>query len=120
VAPGEVGLTAIQSLSFGVPVITHGDFSNQMPEAESVVHGITGWLFEKNSVDGLRLAMEAALSADIDVMRPACFGMVDNFFNPRKQVQVIARASLGLPAMENDWTVFLDSIQNETLATDTN
>lgn len=114
VAPGEVGLTAIQSLSFGVPVITHNDFADQMPEAESVVHEVTGWLFAKNSVDGLLLAMESALDADIESMRPACFGMVDNFFNPRKQVQVIARASLGLPAMENDWTVFIDSIKNES------
>lgn len=120
VAPGEVGLTAIQSLSFGVPVITHGDFASQMPEAESVVHGITGWLFKKNSVEDMVVAMEAALAVDIDSMRPACFGMVDKFFNPRKQVQVIARASLGLPAMENDWTVFLDNIKNESLASGAN
>ena len=36
VAPGNIGLTAIHSLMFGCPVITHDKFSLQMPEFESV------------------------------------------------------------------------------------
>jgi glycosyltransferase involved in cell wall biosynthesis len=30
VSPGKVGLTAMQSLAYGTPVITHGDFENQI------------------------------------------------------------------------------------------
>jgi glycosyltransferase involved in cell wall biosynthesis len=106
VAPGEVGLTAIQSLSFGVPVITHNDQANQMPEAEAVVDNVTGWLFEKDHKYGLGRAIARALAADRESMRLTCYRMVDLFFNPRKQVEVIQRSSLGLPAQERDWIQF--------------
>lgn len=36
VSPGNVGLTAIHSMSYGVPVATHDNFNNQMPEAEAI------------------------------------------------------------------------------------
>lgn len=42
VSPGNVGLTAIHSLTFGCPVITHGDFPHQGPEFESIIPGKTG------------------------------------------------------------------------------
>ena len=36
VSPGNVGLTAIHTLMFGTPVVTHNDFTMQMPEFESI------------------------------------------------------------------------------------
>lgn len=39
VSPGNIGLTAIHSLTYGCPVITHDNFSNQMPEFESIIQG---------------------------------------------------------------------------------
>ena len=42
VSPGNVGLTAIHALSFGCPVISHGNFPYQMPEFESIIPSITG------------------------------------------------------------------------------
>jgi glycosyltransferase involved in cell wall biosynthesis len=113
VAPGEVGLTAIQSLSFGVPVITHDDASGQMPEAEAIVDGITGWLFHRNDIRSLQHAMEKALASDIDRMRSSCYQMIDRFFNPGKQVQVIKRASLELAADESDWLNFKKSLNSD-------
>ncbi len=46
VIPGAAGLTAVQSISFGVPVITHDDPEHQMPEFEAVVPGVTGDFFQ--------------------------------------------------------------------------
>lgn len=63
VSPGNVGLTAIESLSCGVPVITHCDMNKQMPEAEAVVEEKTGFKFEHNSIPDLQRAMEKALRA---------------------------------------------------------
>lgn len=111
VAPGEVGLTAIQSLAFGVPVITHSDMDSQMPEAESVVEGVTGWLFKKENTDDMVCAMERALGANRDAMQRACYRMIDLFFNPKKQVEVIRRSSLGLPAKDHDWQRFIKEIR---------
>lgn len=53
VSPGPVGLTAISSMSFGCPVISHDDFSHQGPEFESIVRGKTGDFFKHNDVEDL-------------------------------------------------------------------
>jgi glycosyltransferase involved in cell wall biosynthesis len=49
VSPGNVGLTAIDSLSVGVPVITHGNLDAQMPEFEAVKHRLTGSFYDRNN-----------------------------------------------------------------------
>ena len=49
VSPGNVGLTAIEVLGFGVPVITHNNENHQMPEFESILYNKTGWLYEFNN-----------------------------------------------------------------------
>lgn len=45
VSPGNVGLTAIHSMMFGTPVVTHDNFAYQMPEFEAIHPGITGDFF---------------------------------------------------------------------------
>lgn len=47
VVPDAAGLTVIQSLRFGVPVITQGDLDSQMPEAAAVLHENTGLHFDR-------------------------------------------------------------------------
>lgn len=53
VSPGPIGLTAISSMTFGCPVISHNDFSHQGPEFESIQPGVTGDFFEYNNIDDL-------------------------------------------------------------------
>lgn len=53
VSPGAIGLTAISSMSFGCPVISHNDFSHQGPEFESIVNNKTGAFFENNNIESL-------------------------------------------------------------------
>ena len=53
VVPAAAGLTVIQSLSQGVPVVTDDDEYGQMPEAEAVVEGVTGGRYRKGDVDEL-------------------------------------------------------------------
>ena len=40
VSPGPIGLTAIQSLTYGVPAITNDEFSTQGPEFETIEPGV--------------------------------------------------------------------------------
>lgn len=54
VSPGNVGLTAIHSLTFGCPVITHGNLPYQGPEFEAITPGITGDFFEENNIEDLQ------------------------------------------------------------------
>lgn len=53
VSPGNVGLTAVHALSFGCPVITHGDFPWQGPEFECIKPGLTGDFFRRGDADDL-------------------------------------------------------------------
>ena len=51
VAPGNVGLTAMHTMVFGTPILTHNDFKWQMPEFEAIVLNETGAFFEKDNVN---------------------------------------------------------------------
>lgn len=53
VVPAAVGLTAIQSMHHGVPVISNDSAYTQMPEWESIKPGKTGELFQEGDVEGL-------------------------------------------------------------------
>ena len=48
VSPGNVGLTAIHALTFGLPVISHDNYLAQMPEFEAITPGKTGMFFREN------------------------------------------------------------------------
>lgn len=53
VLPAAAGLTVIQSLAHGVPVITDDDIYGQMPEAEAVIDGVTGARYPRDDVSAL-------------------------------------------------------------------
>lgn len=53
VVPAAAGLTVIQSLSYGVLVVTDDDDYGQMPEAEAVIDGLTGARYAKGSTADL-------------------------------------------------------------------
>lgn len=96
VSPGAVGLTAIQSMTFGVPVITHGTMGKQGPEAEAVVPGVTGDFYELGNVLDLVRVMEIWLvrRRDRTATRAACIDIVERFWSPGVQQRVIEDAVL--------------------------
>jgi glycosyltransferase involved in cell wall biosynthesis len=100
VAPGKVGLTAIHSMTYGVPVVTHDDYADQMPEFEAVIPGKTGAFFKQGDISSLADAMEPWLrsQAPDPAVREACVGIVERFWNVDYQRRAIERAVLGLPA----------------------
>lgn len=94
VSPGNVGLTAIHSLTFGTPVITHNNFKNQMPEFEAVIPGKTGLFFEENSVDSLADAIYKIVNltdTERAEIRQACFDEVDRVWNTRYQMEIFRK-----------------------------
>jgi glycosyltransferase involved in cell wall biosynthesis len=101
-APGKVGLTALHSMTYGVPVVTHGDAANQMPEWETVIPGKTGSLFERGSAASLADALMPWLATRLPtaVTRSHCHRMVDRLWNPAHQRAIIERAVLGEPASD--------------------
>lgn len=91
VAPGNVGLTAIHSIMFGCPVLTHNDFKWQMPEFEAVTDGITGCFFERDNVLDLsnKISNWFVHNNKREIVRNACYNEIDTQWNPNYQMKVI-------------------------------
>lgn len=94
VSPGNVGLTAIHSLTYGCPVITHDKFENQGPEFESITPGITGDFFEENNINDLVLKINEWLKIhpiNNDIIRNDCYKIIDERYNPHYQIELLKR-----------------------------
>jgi len=99
-SPGRVGLTVIHALTYGVPVVSHSDPSDQAPEWEAIVPGVSGGYFEPGSVEALADALDPWLARPMDdpATASACRSVVERFWNPGYQRWAIERAVLGRPA----------------------
>ena len=93
VSPGDIGLTAIHSMTFGTPVITHNDFSHQGPEFEAIDDGRTGTFYQVNDVDDLANCIQTWLNNGLnrEQIRQNCYEVIDNKYNPHRQVEMIRK-----------------------------
>jgi glycosyltransferase involved in cell wall biosynthesis len=91
ISPGNVGLTAMHSLVYGTPVITHSDFSNQMPEFEAIKEDVSGTFFIKDNETDLanKIQMWLSKSENREKTRLDCFEIIDEKYNPHFQLKVI-------------------------------
>ncbi len=93
VVPGDIGLTAIHSMMFGTPVITHNHFPFQGPEHEAVHPGSTGDFFEYGSIDSLARTIQEWFvnHRDRESVRAACYHEIDTQWNPEFQINVLKK-----------------------------
>ena len=92
VSPGNVGLTAMHTMVFGTPVITHDNFAMQMPEFEAIVPDVTGDFFAYNDVLSLANTIESwfkKYGASREMIRNNCFKEIDDRWNPNNQMKII-------------------------------
>ncbi|MBO4807258.1 MAG: glycosyltransferase [Paludibacteraceae bacterium] len=98
VSPGNVGLTAIHSMTFGTPVLSHNCFKWQMPEYEAIKEGETGSFFEINDINSLADSIISWLekkSGERESVRKACMDMIDMEWNPLYQINLLKKVLLG-------------------------
>ena len=100
ISPGEVGLTAMHSLVYGTPVITHDDDSMQMPEYEAIIPLKTGAFFKHGSAENLADVIEEWLSRNIsqEYISDQCISMIEKYYNPHNQLEIFNAAVNGVPA----------------------
>lgn len=94
IAPGNVGLTAMHTLVFGCPVITHDDFKWQMPEYEAIVPNKTGDFFKRNNVQSLADTISKWMASKKHLreeVRQACYNEIDTNWNPYYQIEVFKK-----------------------------
>lgn len=92
VSPGNVGLTAIHSLMFGTPVVTHDDGNKQMPEYEAIEPGVTGSLFAEGDAADLARAIRRWIElspGEREAVRRACHAVISEKFNPARQMEIL-------------------------------
>lgn len=92
VSPGNVGLTAIHSMMFGTPVLTHNDFPHQGPEFEAIIEGKTGSYFQNGDINSLSNCISAWFANNQrsrEEVRKACMTEIDEKWNPGYQMRVL-------------------------------
>lgn len=93
VSPGNVGLTAMHALGYGTPVCTHSDLTRQRPEAESIIEGRTGVLFDYSQADLIEAIRRWFASApDRGSVRTFCYQEIDDKWNTENQTRIIVKA----------------------------
>ncbi len=94
VSPGNIGLTAIHSMMYGTPVITHDAFSHQGPEFEAVKYRETGLLFNEDEVEDLTSKIKDWITnfVDREGVRHKCYSIVDDYYNPYYSLKIIKKA----------------------------
>jgi glycosyltransferase involved in cell wall biosynthesis len=97
VAPGMVGLTAMQSLAYGTPVITHDNPDKQAPESEAIIPGVNGDFFCYGDSKDLARVIKIWTSrmTDTNFDRKKCYEIIEKFYNPDYQSKVIELAVSG-------------------------
>lgn len=94
VSPGNVGLTAMHTMVFGTPVISHDDFPHQMPEFESIRKGETGTFFKHDDVNSLAENIFNWFDKKRDKreeVRAACMKEIDENWTPQFQIEVLKK-----------------------------
>lgn len=97
ISPGNVGLTAIHSLVFGTPVLTHDVFSRQGPEFEAIRNDETGAFFQYDNIDSLaeRITLWFMKNGDRrEEVRQACMKEIDDYWTPQFQIEVFKKVLL--------------------------
>lgn len=91
VAPGNIGLTAMHSLVFGTPAITHNCFGWQMPEFEAIKEGKTGAFFERNNVQSLAESIQQWFDThhNREHTRQECYREIDENWTPEYQIKML-------------------------------
>lgn len=86
VLPDAAGLTVMQSLAHGVPVITANSPFTQMPEFRAVVEGVTGGLYDPVEAEPLAdkiLAWKRILADDCGDVSRSCLAEINKNWTPR-------------------------------------
>jgi glycosyltransferase involved in cell wall biosynthesis len=94
ISPGNVGLTAVHSLSYGTPVITHNNLLHQMPEFEIITAKVNGEFFVEGDPASLANVIQAWLTAHPSKTKElieTCYKKVDEFYNPDYQVGIFKK-----------------------------
>jgi glycosyltransferase involved in cell wall biosynthesis len=88
VVMGKVGLSAMHSLAYGIPMITNNNMDCHFPEVEAILDGKTGFFFKENSIDDfvtklLPIPYRGKIYKE-------CINIIERLYTPEKQKEFIS------------------------------
>lgn len=94
VIPSGAGLSIMHAMIFGTPVVLHDRVEYHFPEWEAVEEGKTGFYYKYGDIDDLAKKIERAIfpSPKRAFMKEACKRVIDERYNPHRQVGVFIDA----------------------------
>lgn len=92
VLPTLAGLTVIQSLAHGTPVVTHDNPYEQVPEFEAIHEGKTGSLYRYGDLHSLAQKIKMWVDHDKCEVAEACRQEVSDRWTPEAQLALITSA----------------------------
>jgi glycosyltransferase involved in cell wall biosynthesis len=94
VMPGDVGLSVIHSLTYGVPMVTHDNFNKHGPEFEAISQGLTGGFYKYGDPNDLARELKYWVnktSQNRQKTRQQCKKIIEKYYNPNYQQKIICR-----------------------------
>ncbi|MFW0776167.1 MAG: glycosyltransferase [Rickettsiales bacterium] len=85
VIPGDIGLSAIHSLTYGTPVVTHNNLSRHKPEVEAIIDQVSGSFYDEGSIESLAQKLQSWLTKDDVNVSDACKRIISDRFTPGRQ-----------------------------------
>ncbi len=92
ISPGNVGLNCIHSLSYGVPVLTHDNFSFQNPEVEAISPNKNGLFYKYNDFNDMTSKIRTWFAVDRPNIFNQCIAPIETKFNPLSHANNINKA----------------------------
>jgi glycosyltransferase involved in cell wall biosynthesis len=95
VVPALAGLTTLQSLKYGRPVVTHDDPEDQVPEFRAIRPGLSGGLYRRGDLQDLSLHVLAwveRVRAHPDAVASECHKSLEAGWTPEASAQLIVAA----------------------------
>lgn len=94
VVPGDIGLSAIHSLTYGTPVITHNNFDSHKPEFEAISEGLNGAFYQHGNTEDLCQKIATWIQKERTQTLRSCRRVILQFYNPKYQIEKINRVIL--------------------------
>jgi len=92
IVPGNIGLSAIHSLTYGTPVITHDAFTTHKPEFEAIKDGLNGSFYRAGKIDDMVEKIRFwSFNNRGDVFKQ-CRQIISNYYNASYQKSILDKA----------------------------
>ncbi|MDA0754219.1 MAG: glycosyltransferase [Candidatus Marinimicrobia bacterium] len=77
--PGQVGLSLIHAMGYGLPTVVHGNRKQQMPEFCAFIDKVTGISFKNNDPESLAQALNIAIKvSECETISSNCVKVVES------------------------------------------